>query len=53
MLPKPKKKKIIDEKNFVRNARKVKKYFEEMEKFVMEKKLKYGDRNSSGFYRCS
>ncbi len=42
-LPKIEKKKLIDEKEFVKNAKRVKKSLEEELKFLLEKKLKNGD----------
>lgn len=52
-LPKIKVKKLIKEKEFVRNAKKVKESIEEQIKFLYEKKLKNGDRISSNIHSLS
>ncbi len=46
-LPKAKKKKLINEKEFVKNAKKVQESFEEEIKYLYEKKLKNEDTLSS------
>ncbi|RJQ27817.1 hypothetical protein C4577_00635 [Candidatus Parcubacteria bacterium] len=47
MLPKAKSKKLINEKEFAKVAKKVRKSLEEEEKYLNEKRLKYGDNISS------
>lgn len=53
MLPKPKKIKLIDVKEFVKNAKKVRESFEEEAKYIREKRLKYGNNLSSDSYTLS
>lgn len=48
-LPKPKKKKKIDLKKFVTLAKKVRKSFEEEEKYLEEQSRRYEDNHSAGF----
>jgi hypothetical protein len=50
MLPKPKKVKLINVKEFEKNAKKVRESFEEEAKYIHEKKMKYGDNLSSEPY---
>lgn len=52
-LPQAKIKKLIKEKEFVKNAKKVQKIFEEEAKYLREKKIKYGDTLSSHTYPFS
>ncbi len=52
-LPTVKNKKLIKEKEFVENAKKVQKSFEEEAKYLRDKKLKYGDNLSSHIYPFS
>jgi hypothetical protein len=46
-LPKVTKKKLINKKEFVKLAKKVHKIFEEEDRYVFEKKIKYGNNLSS------
>lgn len=52
-LPKAKSRKLIKEKDFVKNAKKVQKIFEAEAKYLREKKMKYGDNISSHTYPLS
>ena len=52
-LPKAKSKKLIKEKEFVENARKVQESFEEEARYIFEKKVKNGDKISSHSYSFS
>lgn len=45
-LPKPEKKKLIDEKKFVENAKKVLKSLKEEREFLLEREIKNGDNIS-------
>ena len=50
MLPKPKKVKLINVKEFEKNAKKVRESFEEEAKYIREKRMKYGNNISSDPY---
>lgn len=52
-LPKPKNKKLIKKKDFVKLAKKVKKSFEEEEKYLRERKPKNGYNLSCNSYLFS
>lgn len=52
-LPTVKKKKLINEKKFVKIAKKAQKIFEEEARHILEKKMKYGDNLSSHTYPVS
>ena len=52
-LPIVKKKKLINKKEFVKNARKAHKIFEEEARYLLERKMKYGDNLSSHNYPFS
>jgi hypothetical protein len=49
-LPTVKNKKLIQEKEFIKNAKKVKESLEEEINYLREKKQKNGDNNSSHSY---
>lgn len=53
MLPKPKKIKLINVKEFVKNAKKVRVSFEEEAKYMREKRMKYGDNLPPDSYTLS
>lgn len=53
MLPKPDKKKLIKISEFVKNAKKVQKSFEEEDAYIREKRLKYGNNLSPDSYTLS
>ena len=53
MLPKPKKIKLIDVKEFVKNAKKVRESFEEEAKYIREKRMKYGNNLFPDSYTLS
>jgi hypothetical protein len=53
MLPKPKKIKLIDVKEFAKNAKKVRASFEEEAKYIREKRIKYGNNLFPDSYTLS
>jgi hypothetical protein len=52
-LPKVTKKKLIDEKSFVKNAEKVKKILEQEAEFLLERKLRNGNNLPQGTLNLS
>lgn len=53
MLPKPEKKKLIKVTEFVKNAKKVRKSFEEEAEYAREKRIKHGNNLSPDTYCLS
>jgi hypothetical protein len=53
MLPRPTKIKLINVKEFVKNAKKVRQSFEEEAKYIYEKRMKYGNNLFPDSYTLS